>query len=222
MTRKCLILIFMGLCSVFSAAASKPHVVALGKWTTATFFLGSEEDTTVNIRIRPLIVDGKTREFTTGDFHDVTDRTFVVRRAYRLNDTLPADPPNAANRWRWQRGGWVLVDRVTGKVSQLNLPEFDPFYSEASWYRDYVAYCGVSDDGEKLYAMVAQLGRRKPLLKKALGQAQGGDTPESECTLPGWQRRPTRVTFSPAGKAKLTFEVWGRSVDLANEAEADE
>ena len=46
------------------------------------------------------------------------------------------------------------VDRLTGRVSQLNLPEFDPFYSTASWYRDYIAYCGVSEDGKKLYAVV--------------------------------------------------------------------
>ncbi|HXZ82023.1 MAG TPA: hypothetical protein VEG30_18990 [Terriglobales bacterium] len=219
MIRKCLI------CAIFlpavSFAAFKPHVIAFGKWNTVPFFLGPEEGRTINIRIRPLVIDGKIREFTTGELHEVTDRTFVVRRAYRLNDSLPADPPNAG-RWKWQRGGWVLVDRVTGKVAQLNLAEFDPFYSDASWYRDYVAYCGVSDDGEKLYAMVAQLGRRKPLLKKSLGQAQGGDTPDSECAAPDWQRKPTRVTFEPTGKAKLTFEVWGRSVDLANESESDE
>ncbi|HWX93992.1 MAG TPA: hypothetical protein VNY29_15295 [Terriglobales bacterium] len=45
----------------------------------------------------------------------------------------------------------------------------DPFYSTASWYRDYIAYCGVSDDGTKLFAIVAQLGRRKLILKKPLG-----------------------------------------------------
>ena len=35
-----------------------------------------------------------------------------------------------------------------------------------SWFRDYVAYCGVSDTGEKLSAVVMQIGRKKPLLKK--------------------------------------------------------
>ena len=73
--------------------------------------------------------------------------------------------------WRWQRGGWLLVDRITGHVSPINLPEFDAFYSRAAWYRDYVAYCGISDDGKNLYAVVAQLGRRKPILKKTLGDA---------------------------------------------------
>jgi len=76
-----------------------------------------------------------------------------------VNDALPAANANAAAPLRygkWQRGGWLLVDRLTGRVSQLNLAEFDPFYSTASWYRDYIAYCGVSEDGKKLYAVVAQ------------------------------------------------------------------
>jgi hypothetical protein len=81
--------------------------------------------------------------------------------------------PRKRPHWRWQRGGWLRVDRVTGRISQIPLPEFDPYYSTASWYRDYVAYCGVSEDGEKLFVIVAQLGRRKPIFKKALGNARG-------------------------------------------------
>ena len=30
-----------------------------------------------------------------------------------------------------------MVDRLTGQVAQLALDEFDPFYSQASWFRDY-------------------------------------------------------------------------------------
>ena len=92
----------------------------------------------------------------------------------------------AAPRWQWQRGGWLLVDRLTGRISPINLPEFDAFYSAASWYRDYVAYCGVSDDGKKTYAMVAQLSRRKPVLKKELssdGVAEDA-APDSACPAP--------------------------------------
>jgi len=87
------------------------------------------------------------------------------------------------------------VDRLTGRVSQLNLAEFDPFYSTASWYRDYIAYCGVSEDGKKLYAVVAQVGRRKPILKK-MWRAGRDDDPDSECPAPAWTRTPMRVTFS--------------------------
>lgn len=73
---------------------------------------------------------------------------------------------------------------MTGRVSQINLPEFDPFYSTASWYRDYIACCGVSDDGKKRFAIVAQLGRRKLILKKPLGNPGGEDEPEPECPAP--------------------------------------
>ena len=41
------------------------------------------------LKIRALLVDGVLKEWTTGDAHDVTDRSFVVRRVIRLNDALP-------------------------------------------------------------------------------------------------------------------------------------
>jgi hypothetical protein len=93
--------------------------------------------------------------------------------------------------------------------------EFDPFYSEASWFRDYVAYCGVSDNGEKLSAVVVQLGRKKPVLKKELGSAGQGQTPDSECDPPLWEKKPTRVTFLPKHGEKLSFSVFGHASDVA-------
>jgi hypothetical protein len=140
---------------------------------------------------------------------------------FRLNDTLPGETA-ATTRWTWERGGWLLVDRVTGRVTQIALPEFDPFYSTPSWYRDYIACCGVSDDGKKLFAVVAQLGRRKPILKKALGEADGDDMPDSECPAPAWQRQPTRVTFEPLENQKLTYSLRGHVVDVVNDAEDDD
>ena len=200
-------------------AAAKPHLIQFGKKTPVKLFVGPNEDSSLQLHVQPLSVDGKIKEFTTGTPHDVTDRLFVVRRAYRINDSLDRDA-NTIPRWKWQRGGWLLVDRDTGRISQLTLPEFDPYYSAASWYRDYVAYCGVSDNGEKLYAVVAQLGRRKPVVRKDLGAAKGGDMPESECSAPEWQRQPTRVTFAPAGSSKLTFEVRGHAADIAEPDES--
>ena len=147
----------------------KPHVVSFGKWTTVKWFVGPGQDKPLDLRIRALYVDRRLKEFTLGTPHDVTDRLIVVRRAFRLNDALPEESTSVPN-WRWQRGGWLLVDRITGRASPINLPEFDPFYSKAAWYRDYIAYCGLSDDGKNLYAMVAQLGRRKPILKKGSGR----------------------------------------------------
>ncbi|MGA9352120.1 MAG: hypothetical protein WBV46_00420 [Terriglobales bacterium] len=173
----------------------------------------------LDLKVRPLLVDARIKEYTTGTPHDVTDRLFVVRRAFRINDALPAD---SAARWQWQRGGWLLVDRQTGRVSQLSLPEFDPFYSTASWYRDYVAYCGVSDDGKKLYAIVAQVGRRKPILKKDAGQPAESANPDSECPAPAWERTPLRVTFQSDSDHKLVFSLRNRIVDLVNDAEESE
>jgi hypothetical protein len=148
-----------------AAAVPKPDVISFGKWTPAKWYVGSADNKALDLKIRALYVDTRLKEFTTGPAHEVTDRLFVVRWMFRLNDSLPEETAPSP-RWLWQRGGWLLVDRVTGRVTQINLPEFAPFYSTASWYRDYVAYCGVSDDGKKPFAIVAQLGRRKAILKK--------------------------------------------------------
>ena len=198
-------------------AAPKPHVIAFGKWTSAKWPDATGQKL-LDLRVRPLFLDSRLKEYTTGTPHELTDRLFVVRRVFRINDALPSE---SAVRWQWQRGGWLLVDRVTGRVSQLNLPQFDPFYSTASWYRDYVAYCGVSEDGKKLYAVVAQVGRRKPILKKPLGEPAGDDQPHSECPAPAWDRAPVRVTFEPDETQKLVFSIRGRVVDVSSEPEEE-
>jgi hypothetical protein len=155
--------IFGWTSSIF--AVPKPHVISFGKWTAAKWCVGPQAKA-LDMKIRALYVDMRLKEFTTGMPHEVTDRLFVVRRMFRLNDTLPTETATTT-KWTWERGGWLLVDRVTGKVSQLTLPEFDSFYQRPVGTAT-VAYRGVSDDGKKLFAMVAQLGRRKPILKKAL------------------------------------------------------
>ncbi|MFB3918363.1 MAG: hypothetical protein ACE14M_16660 [Terriglobales bacterium] len=201
-------------------ATSKPHVITFGRPITVKLFLGTTDDKSVNMRVRPLYVDGRLKEFTTGAPHDVTPSTFTVRQAYRVNDSLPDDPATVP-RWRWQRGAWLLVDRSTGRVSGLKLPDFDTFYSAVSWYRDYAAYCGTSENGDKVYAVVAQLGRKKALVRKELGVTSGGDLPDSECAAPKWQRQPVRVTFFPRNAQKLTFDIRGRAAAVATEAEAE-
>ncbi|HZS26128.1 MAG TPA: hypothetical protein VFB76_02785, partial [Candidatus Angelobacter sp.] len=105
------------------------------------------------------------------------------------------------------------VDRQTGHIAQLNLPAFDSDASEASWYRDYAAYCGASDDGVKTFMMVVQLGKRKPVLKK--------ETQASACTAPQWERTPSRVTFVVAGE-KTTFAIRGHGADLQPETAEEE
>jgi hypothetical protein len=146
---------------------------------------------------------------------------FFALFALMLLAGLPGDA-TAASGWVWQRGGWLLIDRSTGHISAIALPEFDPYHSVASWYRDYAAYCGVSDDGKKLFAIVFQVGRRKPVLKESLGDAGGDDAPDSECPAPVWERRPVRVTFEPDETHKSTYSVRGHAADLVSEDEAEE
>ena len=204
-----------------AVAASKPHVIAFGKWTAVKSFTGLDQSRPDDVKVRPVYVDGRLKEFTFGIPHEVTEGLFVVRRIVRVNDTLPQETASTP-RWTWQRGGWLVVDRGSGHISQASLPEFDPDSSSASWYRDYVAYCGVSDDGRKLYAVVAQLGRRKPILKKPMGETSGDQTSDSECAPPIWQRAPTRVSFVSKADQKFTFALRGHIVEVVTDDDAEE
>jgi hypothetical protein len=202
-------------------AVSKPHVITFGKWTTVKSDSGPDQGRSEDLKVRPLYVDGRMKEFTFGIPHEVTEQLFVVRRMVRVNDVLPQE--NASTpRWSWQGGGWLVIDRNTGHISQASLPEFDPDTSSASWYRDYVAYCGISDDGRKLSAIVMQLARRKPILKKPLGETAGDDRSEPECAPPTWQRGPTRVSFVSKADQKLTVAVRGHSVEVVTDDDPEE
>jgi hypothetical protein len=211
------------------AATTKSHVITFGKWTTVQWSpeSGAADEKPVTLKVRSLLVDAHVKEFTLGPAHEVTDRLFVVRRAFRVNDSLPQESASTPH-WEWQPGGWLLVDRATGHVSLLKLPDFDVFYSAASWYRDYAAYCGVSDDSKKIYAVVAQINRRKPILKKPIEDDKIVDKEmkdsavDSACPAPAWQRTPARVTFEPAGAPKQTYAIRGHAVDLLNESEEED
>ena len=201
----------------FSAnAAPKPHLVTLGRWTSISLPSPNGESPPTVVKIRPLYVDGRTKEFTIGVTHDVTERTFVVQRIYRVNDSLPQQP--GPTQWQWQRGGWLLVDRVSGKVQPIALPEFDPDSSAVNWFRDYAAYCGTADDGQQIFVLIMQIGRRKPLLKKSIGEANES---QPACAPPLWDRDPVRVTFAPKPDRKLTFAVKSRAVDAISPDESE-
>jgi hypothetical protein len=212
-------------------AAAKSHVIAFGKWTTVQSSLESPVkgagDKPLTLKVRPLLIDAHVKEFTLGPAHDITDRSFVVRRAFRVNDSLPQESATSP-QWQWLRGGWLLVDRVTGRISPINLPEYDVVYSNVSWYRDYAAYCGISDDSKQIYAMVAQINRRKPIVKwlieetKFAVETQQWQIPDPLCRLPDWQRSPARVTFEANPATKRTYVIRGHSVDLSTAEEEDE
>ncbi|HUY94523.1 MAG TPA: hypothetical protein VMU71_04470 [Terracidiphilus sp.] len=199
------------------AAAKKTHAVVLGSARSVPYSkagdpAGAQAGETT-LKIRALVVDGSVKEWTTGEAHDVTDRSFVVRRALRLNDELPGEkisgPGADKERWVWQRGPWLLVDRATGHETALKLPDYDPGVSHVSWFRDYAAYCGVTASGKSLYAVVAQLAARKPVVAKKIGglDADAKSRPDVSCAEPSWQREPLRVTFHPEGREAVSFDI---------------
>jgi hypothetical protein len=187
--------VIIGFSAMLNATPRKVHVVALGAVRRVPYSKTGDpagalqgEDT---LRIRPLVVDGSVKEWTTGEAHDVTDRSFVVRRVLRINDELPGEKPAAGNHWVWQRGPWLQVDRVTGHILALKLPDYDPGVSQVSWFRDYAAYCGITASGKSLYAVVAQLAARKPV--------RPGNSPPSNATI------PTRRSAHPSSGSASRF-----------------
>ena len=215
------VLVVLMSLNIAISAASKPHVVSFGKPQPVKLFIGASESKTMDITVSPLFVDTKLKEYTTGKQHDVTDRQFVVRRAFRINDALP-DEARKSPKWLWELGGWLLVDRSSGRITPIKLLDFDPFYSDVSWYRDYAAYCGTTANGEKLDAVVMQIGVKKPLYRKDLGKANGGEQSDSDCAAPHWDRQPARVTFLPKVGDKLSVTVRGRFVDEVPDDDSDE
>jgi hypothetical protein len=254
-----------------SAAPRKAHAVVLGAarkvaYSKAGDPAGAAAGET-ELKVRALLVDGAVKEWTTGEAHDVTDRSFVVRRVIKLNDTLPNDkmgpsagsvpggnaspsdksnpgdnagagnklassekpvgkpgpvvkpaPSGTQSPWVWQRGPWLLVDRVTGHIAALRLPDYDPGVSQVVWFRDYGAYCGVTASGKSLYAVVAQVEARKPVLAKKLSAFDAENHPEPVCAPAEWQREPLRVTFHPSGREAVSFDVIPGSAVLVEDA----
>jgi len=186
--KACLVLVTLTLCTA-TWAVPKPHVITFGKWTPAKWCVGSAGDKVVEIKIRALFVDTRLKEHTTGAPHEVTERRFVVRRVFRINDSLP---------------------------------EFDSYYSSWKLVPGITLPTPASPTTEKMFAVVAQLGRRKPILKKPLGEPDLDEMPDSECPAPAWQRAPTRVTFQTDDEQKLTCSVRGHAVDIVtNDDEAE-
>jgi hypothetical protein len=218
---------------VVAAAPRKAHVVVLGATRKVPYSKAGDPAGAAQaeneLKVRALLVDGVLKEWTTGDSHDVTDRSFVVRRVIKLNDNLPAEksgpsekssvkPAPAASSWVWQRGPWLLVNRQTGHIVALKLPDYDPGVSQVVWFRDYGAYCGVTASGKSLYAMVAQVAARKPLLASKLSAFNPENHPDPACGPSEWQREPLRVTFHPTGKETVSYDIVPGSAVLVEEA----
>jgi hypothetical protein len=205
------------------AAATKPHIVFVGSYKTVPYNIAGDPagalSTEKQLRVRPLLVDGKVKEWTNGEAHAITDRTFVIRRALRLNDALPGDK---SEHWIWQRGPWIMVDRVKGSVTALHLPDYDPAVSSVVWFRDYAAYCGLTASGKQLYAVVAQVAARKPVMAKKLSAWSPGESHPAACAAAVWQREPLRVTFQPTDAASVSYSLVGLSAVLVEDGDGND
>lgn len=224
----CTLLCLLGAAALsipaYAAAKAKVHTVSFGAVRRVPY--SAEGDPAGNngdekeLKVRALLVDGKVKEWTTGESHDVTDRSFAVRRALRINDTLPGETEDKTEHWVWQRGPWLLIDRSNGHVTALKLPDFDPAVSDVTWFRDYAAYCGLSAGGKQLYAVVAQIAGRKPLLMKKISAWDLTDHPTPACAPAAWQRGPLKVTFTPTKAGPpVSYELVGLSAVLVEDGD---
>ena len=206
-----------------AASRARPHMVGLGAVRRMPYSIKTDPAGALpdekELRVRPLVVDEKVKEWTTGEAHDITDRSFVVRRALRLNDALPGDK---VEHWIWQRGPWIMIDRASGHILALKLPEYDPAVSNVIWFRDYAAYCGLNAGGKQLYAVVSQIAARKPLLSRKLSSWSPGENTGPACGKPEWQREPLRITFQPAGAAPVSYDLVGLSAVMVEDGDTDD
>ncbi len=90
-------------------SASKPHAVALGKWTSVPWSAGTTDEKPLILKVRPLLVDARMKEFTVVPAHDVTDRLFVVRRAFRLNDSFLRNQLRRTGNGSSGDGSWLIA-----------------------------------------------------------------------------------------------------------------
>jgi hypothetical protein len=89
-----------------------PILSRFGPWLKVHLFVGPDADHVQDMKIRSLNLDGRSREFTVGEPHDIADKVFIVRRAYRMNEA-PTNQPE----WKWHSakiGGELYSVPVSG------------------------------------------------------------------------------------------------------------
>lgn len=158
-----------------------------------------------SLHVRPLVVAGKIKGWTTGAVHLITPDSFAVQSAIQMNNALPGSKRAS---WVWQRGSWLLVHRDGGKISLLRLPDYDPAVSRVVWFRNYAAYCGLSASGKRLYAVVEQMGVRRPVISRELSAWNASSPVTPACAPPVWQITPLAVSFAPTGDAATTYDLF--------------
>lgn len=202
----------------------KTHTVSLGAVRRVPFVAADvaaedKADSATTLKVRPILVDGRVREWATGDAHDITERTFVIRRVLHINDTLAGDK---GQRWIWQPGPWLSVDRSSGHIAVLHMPDFDDAVSDVVWFRDYAAYCGVHSTTKTstLIGAVWQIGSRRLALQKPLGKWPQQEHPRPVCMPAIWQREPMRVVLQVNGAQPATFDVTGTRAAMVDEGDS--
>jgi len=223
--RPALVPLLLILACAIPAAAKPPkvHTVTLGParrvpYTPPEANPDNKSEEATSLHIRGLYVDGIQKEWTVGEVHDVTDRTFVVRRALHINDSLPAEAP----RWTWQPASWLMVDRITGHITALHLADYDADISDVVWFRNYAAYCGISTTAKGgVVAVIAELGARKAVVQKIIAPWPQLTPPWPVCVRAKWQRTPMRATIQPTNGQSVTYDVVG-TVSLIEENDNSE
>lgn len=167
------------------------------------------------LEVRPLLIDGFVKAWTTGEMHTVTEHTFVVQQARRVNDDLPGQKKV---QWIWQRGPWLMVDRTHGSAREIRLPDYEANVSDVVWFRDLAAYCGVKSSGRELVAVIYRLNVSKPVLARRLGVWSPGKSPNPACAPAGWQRQPLSVTFQQSGGSAASYDIFGNFAVLSKAA----
>jgi hypothetical protein len=68
---------------------------------------------------------------------------------------------------------------------------------------------------------VAQVAARKPVLSRKLAALDRGEQAPPVCGLPEWQRGPLRITFHPAGRDQVSFDLVPGSAVLVEDSTDD-
>ena len=188
-------------------ATAKVHVIAFGKWMAVQWFPGSAtpgsaaKDKAITMRMRALVVDGRVKEYMLGAPHEVTERLFVVRRVFRVNDSLPEESAAAlavaARRLAAGRphDGPSFGDQSAGVrrvlLGRQLVPRLRCLLRRGRRWQEDIRHGGA--------AQPAQAGAEEELSGRGVADDAA---PDSACPAPAWQRAPVRVSFEPAGSRR--------------------
>ena len=100
---------------------------------------------------------------------------------------------------------------MTGRITALHLPDFDPVVSDAVWFRDYAAVLrdGADRQGGPVRGGGAQLGARRAVVQKPIGRWPQENHFIPVCKAAAWQRQPMRVTIQPTNGEAAVYDIVG-------------